>query len=148
MPRPPPWNAPCGQQHKVAHTRFAKALSDISRVAFHLHLLTSCSAVSHHHERVLLEFADRRSAGSYTPKSRSISLLRNSPRQQRFSLSAETSTFIEPSGRHPTGSYTLSDGGCEPSTPPETPSTLSVCPKSYQIVAAPHQHQAKENKTR
>ena len=69
----------------------------------------------------------RGSAGSYTPKSRSINLIPNSPPQRRIYLDVETSTFIAPSGRHPTASCTLSNGGCEPSTPPVDPTTLSLC---------------------
>ena len=109
---------------------------------FHRSLLTPCSSAGHHQERGLLEFAARRSAGSYTPKSRSIDLIRNSPPQRRIYLDVETSTFIAPSGRHPTASYTLSNGGCEPSTPPVDPTNLSHCPKRHQIFAAPRQHQA------
>ena len=103
----------------------------------HRRLLTPCSSASHHQERGLLEFAARRSAGSYTPKSRSINLIRKSPPQRRIYLDVETSTFIAPSGRHPTASYTLSNGGCEPSKPPIDPTNLSLCPKSHQMFAAP-----------
>ena len=109
---------------------------------FHRRLLTPCSSASHHQEKGLLEFAARRGAGSYTPKSRSINLIRKSPPQRRIYLDVETSTFIAPSGRHPTASYTLSNGGCEPSKPPMGPTTLSLCPKSHQMFAAPRQHQA------
>ena len=109
----------------------AVALSDISHVTFHCRLLTPCSAVSHHHERVILEFAGRRSAGSYTPKSRSINLIRKLPRHQKFSL--ETSTFIAPSGRHRTASCTLSDGGYEPSTPPEIQPHFRSVPKVIKL---------------
>ena len=51
-------------------------------------------------------------------------------------------TFMTPSGRRPTASYTLPNGACEPSTPPKDPTTLSLCPKSHQIVAAPYKHRA------
>ena len=45
---------------------------DISRQTIHRRLLTPCSSAGHHQERALLEFAAKGSAGSYTPKSRSI----------------------------------------------------------------------------
>ena len=73
-----------------------------------------------------------------TRRSRSIKFIRKLPHQRRIYLDVETSTSIAPSGRHPTASYTLSNGGCEPSTPRVDPTTLSLCPRviKYSLLHA------------
>ena len=104
---------------------------------FHRRLLTPCSSASHHQDRALLEFAARGSAGSCTPKRRSINLIQKLPRQQKFSLDLETRHFHHAIGKTPNGVLHLVNCG-ERSTPPVDPTILPIYPKNNQIVAAPH----------
>ena len=108
---------------------------------FHSRLLTPCSSAGHLQERSLLEFAARRSAGSYTPKSRSINLIRTLPRQQRFSLDLEARHFHHAIGKTPKAPLHLVNCGGERSTPPVEPTILPIYPKNNKFVTAPHRHQ-------
>ena len=100
---------------------------------FHSRLLTPCSSASHHQERTLLDFAARGSAGSYTPKSRSINLIPNSPRQRRFFLDHETRHSHRAIKKTRNGLLHLVHCGRDRSTPPVDPTILPIYPNKIKL---------------